>query len=187
MVANSSFPFITVLQTSPRQDRRSGFSLIEVMIALALVVLVLMLGLPALSSALASLRVRAVAEGILAGLQIARTEAVRRNQPVSFRLDSETGGGWSVLLVSDGSVLQAKPSSEGGSINVQADLGTTLTFNNLGQRTTPAGGVLSFSLTNPVGDCQPSGSIRCLSLLVQPSGEVRLCDPQRTAPDPQAC
>lgn len=181
-------PLLTAWHTRPRQRRQRGFSLIEVMVALALVVLAMLLGLPAFTSTLASMRVRAVAEGMLAGIQTARTEAVRRNQQVAFRLDAETGGGWSVLLVNDGSTLQAKPASEGGSVNVQADLDTTLNFNNLGQRTAPVGGVLTFSLTNPGGgDCQPSGSIRCLSLLVQPSGEVRLCDPQRAAPDPQAC
>lgn len=165
-----------------------GFTLIEAMIALALVLVAMLIGLPAFTSTLAGIRVRAVAEGMLAGIQMARSEAVRRNQQVSFRLDAESGGAWSVRLVSDDSTLQSKPASEGGTVNVQADLDTTLTFNNLGQRTAPVGGALTFSLTNPsVGDCQPSGSVRCLSLLVQPGGEVRLCDPQRTAPDPQAC
>lgn len=165
-----------------------GFSLIEAMIAVSLLALLIMAGMPTFSGIVADMRVRSAAEGMLAALQSARSEALRRNQSVSFRLDAEDGGGWSVLLVSDGSTLQSKPASEGGSVNVQADIDTTITFNNLGQRTAPAGGVLTFSLTLPdIGDCQPTGSIRCLSLTVQTSGEVRMCDPRRTAPDPQAC
>jgi type IV fimbrial biogenesis protein FimT len=158
------------------------------MIAMALMMLIILVGLPAFSGMLASMRVRAVAESLLTGVQTARTEAVRRNQPISFQLDAEDGGGWSVLLVADGSTLQSKPASEGGTVNVISDLGATLTFNNLGQRTVPAGGLLTFSLANPdVAPCQPAGNIRCLSVTVEPGGQVRLCDPQRAAPDPQAC
>lgn len=165
-----------------------GFSMIEVMMTMVLILLIIMVGMPTFSGILASMRVRSVAEGMLSGIQMARTEAVRRNQPVSFQLDSETGGGWSVVLTADGSALQTKPASEGGAIIVQGDLDTTLTFNNLGQRTAPAGGVLTFTFANPdVDGCQPSGSIRCLSITVQAGGQARLCDPARTSPDPQAC
>lgn len=155
---------------------------------MALMLLIVLVGLPTFSGIIANMRVRSVAEGMLSGIQAARTEAVRRNQPVSFRLDTETGGGWSVVLTADGSTLQSKPASEGGAVIVQGDLDTTLTFNNLGQRTAPAGGVLTFTFANPdVDGCQPSGSIRCLSITVQGGGQTRLCDPARTAPDPQAC
>lgn len=175
--------------TAPaRRSKERGFSLVELIIAVALMVLIVLVGLPAFSGILSGFRVRAVAEGMLAGVQMARTEALRRNQAISFVLTAEDGGGWDVRLVSDGSTLQTKPASEGGKVNVQADLDTTITFNNLGQRTAPAGGALTFSLTMPdVGSCQPVGNIRCLSVVVQASGEVRLCDPQRLAPDPQAC
>lgn len=178
----------TTLNWADRPGRSmAGMTLVELMIAMALVVLVLLLGMPSFSGMLASLRLRSVAEGMLGGIQMARTEAARRNQSVNFRLDAQDGGGWSVALA-DGSTLQSKSASEGGSVNVQSDLGTTLTFNNLGQRTVPAGGALTFSLTNPdAGDCQPSGPIRCLNITVQAAGQARLCDPRRTAPDPQAC
>lgn len=184
-------PFLS--SAMPRSDcgQRSGmagFSLIEAMIVMTLCALVIMLGMPTFSGVLASFRVRSVAEGMLAAIETVRTEAVKRNATVSFLLTAEDGGGWSILLVSDGSTLQSNPASAGGTVNVQPDSGNTLTFNNLGQRTVPVGAVATFSLTNPdAGPCQPTGNVRCLSLRVQPSGEVRLCDPQRSAPDPQAC
>lgn len=119
---------------------------------------------------------------------MARTEATRRNQQVRFQLDSEDGGGWSVVLVTDDSILQAKSAGEGGTVLVQSDMGAALTFNNLGQRIAPLGGPLTYFFSNPdVGACQPGGNIRCLSIIVQSSGQVRLCDPQRATPDPQAC
>jgi type IV fimbrial biogenesis protein FimT len=181
---------VMTMRFSVRRKRRegAGFSLIELMVAIVLLMLIVLVGLPAFTGIMASMRVRAVSESLLSGVQMARTEAVRRNQPVSFHLDAEDGGGWSVLLVEDASVLQAKPASEGGTVNVQSDLGTTVTFNNLGQRLIPAGGVLTFSFTNPdVGECQPAGNIRCLSVTIEPGGQARLCDPQRSDPDPQAC
>jgi type IV fimbrial biogenesis protein FimT len=165
-----------------------GFTLVELVIVIALLGLVLVLGMPSFTGVLASMRVRSVAEGMLGGIQTARTEAMRRNQQVSFNLDSEDGGGWSVVLDADASVLQLKSAGEGGTVLVQSDLGAALTFNNLGQRTVPAGGAVTYFLSNPdVAPCQPSGVVRCLSIIVQPSGQVRLCDPQRAAPDPQAC
>lgn len=171
-----------------RPGRSGGFSLIEVLVAIGLALLLILVGLPTFTGIMASMRVRAVAESLLAGVQTARTEALRRNQPTNFRLDAEEGGGWSVLLVADGSVLQAKPAGENRSVHVQADRDSMLTFNNLGQRTVPTGGVLTFSFSNPaVDECQPAGSVRCLAVTVDAGGQTRLCDPQRTAPDPQAC
>lgn len=184
-------PLLPLANRRPRRagrGRGAGFSLIELMVATGLLLLIILVGLPTFSGIMASMRVRAVAESLLAGVQTARTEALRRNQSTSFRLDAEEGGGWSVLLVADGGVLETKPAGEGGSVQVQADRDSTLIFNNLGQRTAPAGGVLTFSFSNPgVDECQPAGSVRCLAVTVDAGGQTRLCDPQRTAPDPQAC
>jgi type IV fimbrial biogenesis protein FimT len=155
---------------------------------MAVMLSVILVGLPTFTGILASMRVRAVGEGLLSGIQMARTEAVRRNLPVGFKLDSEDGAGWSVFLVSNASVLQSKPASEGGTVNAVADLDSSLIFNNLGQRIAPTGGTLTISITNPdVAPCQPGGNVRCLSILVEAAGQARLCDPQRSAPDPQAC
>lgn len=171
-----------------KSPAQKGFTIVELMTALVLLSLILVVGMPTFSGVLASMRVRSVAEGMLGGIQMARTEATRRNQPVRFQLDSEDGGGWSVVLVTDDSILQAKSAGEGGTVLVQSDMGAALTFNNLGRRVAPLGGPLTYFLSNPdVGACQPGGSIRCLSIIVQSSGQVRLCDPQRATPDPQAC
>jgi type IV fimbrial biogenesis protein FimT len=66
--------------------RGRGFSLIELMVAVTLLSLLLMLGLPQMSITLQNFRVRTVAESIVSGLQTARTEAVRRNANVRFQL-----------------------------------------------------------------------------------------------------
>jgi hypothetical protein len=92
----------------------------------------------------------------------------------------------------DESVLQTFSAEEGSGIVVLVDPAGTdvVSFNALGQRTMPAPetGSITFSITNPVaGACQPSGGVRCLNIVIDAGGRSLMCDPQRSAGDPQAC
>ncbi|MFY9328275.1 MAG: GspH/FimT family pseudopilin [Georgfuchsia sp.] len=66
--------------------RRGGFSLVEMMIVIAITAILLALGIPSFTAYLANLKVRTTAEGFLSGLQLARADAVRRNARVEFIL-----------------------------------------------------------------------------------------------------
>jgi type IV fimbrial biogenesis protein FimT len=66
-----------------------GFSLIELMIGLALLAALLALGAPEIFSYLRNAKVRAAAENLYAGMQLARAEAVRRNAWVQFIVTSD--------------------------------------------------------------------------------------------------
>ncbi len=63
-----------------------GFTLIEVMVALTIVALMAMLGLPSMSAYFQNAKLGSAAQTFAAGLQMARTEAIRRNAPVEFLL-----------------------------------------------------------------------------------------------------
>jgi type IV fimbrial biogenesis protein FimT len=168
--------------------RHAGISLIEIVIALAVVGMLMVAGLPALSGMLANIRVRGAAEEVAGGLQLARAEAMKRNQNVTFRVDASDGAGWSVVQDSDQSVITGKPATAGGTIQLEGDLDTFARFSNLGLRTLPVGGDLTFAVTNPgAGDCQPAGPVRCMNVIVRVGGQTRLCDPLRPAGDPQSC
>lgn len=168
--------------------RHAGLSLVEVAITMALLGIILSIGLPAFRTTLGNMRVRQVAESLRDGLQTARNEAVKRNAAVAFNLDNATGGGWSVTLVSDGTLLRSKAAAEGSYVLVSAGGAMEVDFSNLGLMTLPAAPSQTFSVSNPgVDGCAPGGSIRCLSIVVAAGGQVRLCDPLRTSPDPQAC
>jgi type IV fimbrial biogenesis protein FimT len=65
--------------------RASGFTLIELLITLAVMALLFMLGLPSMNTWLQNQQLRTSAEGIQAGLQLARAESLRRNVPVRFQ------------------------------------------------------------------------------------------------------
>jgi len=170
-----------------------GFTLVELMVAIALLAFLLLIAYPGFVTMLANLRVRAVGDGVLSGLQYARGEALKRNMEITFRLDPVTGvgGGWQVVLP-DTTVIQQKSAAEGGAVEAQMAGGNVdVVFNNLGRRSQPAAppANLDIDITNPgVAACETAGgSIRCLRVTVALGGEVRLCDPRRPAGDPQAC
>lgn len=65
-----------------------GFSVIELLIVLAVLGALLGLALTSYNTTIASTRTRATAESMLAGLQLARSEAIRRNVPMRFQIVS---------------------------------------------------------------------------------------------------
>jgi type IV fimbrial biogenesis protein FimT len=84
-----------------------GFTLIEMMITLAVFALLIMIGLPGMTTWLQNTQIRTSAETMQMGLQFARAEALRRNVPVRFQLVdslnagcalSDTGSSWVVNL-----------------------------------------------------------------------------------------
>jgi type IV fimbrial biogenesis protein FimT len=86
-------------------NRMQGFSLIELLIGIAVLAVLVGLGIPAFTTMLRNFQIRTAAEAVANGLQVARTEAVRRNTTVRFQLvntlDSEcdliaTGPHWVV-------------------------------------------------------------------------------------------
>ncbi|MCX8087288.1 MAG: GspH/FimT family protein [Rhodocyclaceae bacterium] len=169
-----------------------GLSLIEVIIVIVLIGFLLITGLPAFSTMLANQRIRSVADAVLAGLQTARIEAMKRNQNVTFTFDPDSTKAWQITLP-DSTVLQSMFADQRGSVAVVPwhDV-DQIVFNNLGRRTTPSSGsvnVLNIDIRNPAIDaCETEGgSLRCLRITVGIGGELRLCDPKRPAGDPQAC
>jgi type IV fimbrial biogenesis protein FimT len=68
-----------------------GFTLIELVIAVSVLALLATLAIPMYASIVASNRTRAAAYSLVSALTLARSEAVKRNVPVSVL---PLGGGW---------------------------------------------------------------------------------------------
>ena len=65
-----------------------------------------------------------------------------------------------------------------------------LSFNGKGEVTNlPLGSSAVFNVSNPSGGAcvADGGNMRCLRVAVTSFGDVRMCDPARSAGDPQAC
>jgi type IV fimbrial biogenesis protein FimT len=79
------------------RERMQGFTLVELLVVMAIMGILLSLGVPAFTSYLANTRLRVAAESFLTGIQTARAEAIRLNSNVEFLLTN------SVPLPDDGS------------------------------------------------------------------------------------
>lgn len=189
--------------------RQRGFTIIEVVIAITIAGLLLAALMPSASAWMRNSRLRVAAESISAGLQQARNEAVRRNQPVSFFLVSDTdaismsdgcalsstSSGWVVALSSpagkcatdrDTFVAVRPPGDTANGLAVSAQdvllaNATTVTFNGYGQISN-ASPIFCIKVSNA-----NDATARALNIAVNPGGQVRMCDPAVGASDPRAC
>lgn len=66
--------------------RALGFTLIEVLVSLVIIALMMVIGLPSMTTYFQNSKISTAAQGYASGLQVARTEAIRRNLPVDFLL-----------------------------------------------------------------------------------------------------
>jgi len=197
-------------------DKRThGFTLIELLTTLAVLALLLMVGLPSMTTWLQNQQLRTSAESLQAGLQFARAEALRRNAPVRFQLVdtltaacalTNTGTNWIVSLQDPTGLCDVNPSDTNAPLAIQKRSGAegtpnaviagtngaatanTVTFNGLG-RVSGAGPITRIAVSNTSGGaCQPAGPMRCLRLDISSAGQVRMCDPAVTDnTDPRFC
>ena len=197
-----------------RRHLVTGFSLIELLVGLAIVAMLLALGLPAFSNSLANAKIRASASAFHSSAQFARSEAIRLNGGVELILTADaaiaanvqtvvpslTGSNVMVRYRIPGSTdpytfLQSKSAQEGslqsgGGNSVHTTASTaTLVFDGSGA--TDQAAQATFSFTNPAGgacaDAQGVGPMRCLNVRISVTGQTRLCDPVIAAGDSRAC
>lgn len=176
-----------------RHNQR-GFSLVELTVALVVVSILVSMAVPSFMTWVQNNQIRTTSESILAGLQLARAEAVRRNTRVQFTLAGASFQNWTVGCVTpigdlnaDGvddcpAVIQSRNSVEGTANAVVAVDNTTITFAGLGR----ANLAMTADITNPTGGgcAAANGPMRCSRILVSTGGQVRMCDPAITISDP---
>ena len=189
----------------------AGFSLIELMVTIALVGILAVMGVPAFTNWIQNSHIRTAAESISDGLQLARAEAVRRNTTVRFNLTSASGlVDWEVCASANSpcpssDIIQKRANTEGsvnarigvynnGDGNNAANYATIIaagnelpahaTFNGLGRTVSDStSNVVRVDVTNSVN----ANARRLVITVGIPGGEIRMCDPALTSPDPKAC
>ncbi len=184
----------------------AGFSLIELMIVLSVLSILFAVGMPAFGRLLHDIDIRGSAEGLRAGLQKARTEAVTRNALVRISFSNVSGRpGWTLGCVSSSLRCPATISSYSANADTQIRWGAArsddqiavstalaagnrlpsgVTFNALGA----APGVESnadasrIDVTHAINE-----QARRLVLMITAAGAVKMCDPSAASDSVLRC
>lgn len=187
-----------------------GFSLVELMVAVALLALLLALAGPSYGIWIANAKTRTLSDTLQNGLRLAQAEAARRHRQVVFFRTTSTACTAAVTASAGGShwVVRSVPLVAGDPVEtiqcgqiVETTDGATVTgptalcFNGIGRQvanadpgiggstcTLPPTGTSAFDISHAQGD-------RPLRVIVTLAGSVRLCDPARTlsATAPDGC
>ena len=203
--------------TSRSPIERQGFTLVELMVTIALLSVLLMAVLPDIGTWMRNLNIKSTSSTLMAGLTTAREQAVRRNRVVRFSLvtltDNSTmdnscavsasGRSW-VVSMSDpvGKCRDDVSSTVEPMIlakQVTGDGGMKTTVQSLNA----AGGAASWIAFDQFGRVQASPTAittinidattsnsenRPLRIIVSPGGDAHLCDPKvNITGDPRKC
>ena len=180
-----------------------GVSLIELMVAVAILAILVMLGMPTFQQWTLNTRIRTVTESIQNGLRLARNEASQQSRYVRFQLSSATSWQVCVLPASAASALAATDCSTAtstvqswnspGMSNVQVGTSTASTYKTIISGGVPAGitynalgrptaygstSILRIDVTAAQSALQASS--RRLVTTISPGGMVNMCDPAFT-------
>ena len=175
--------------------RLPGFTLIELMVALAIFGLLLMLAGPMYGQFMANHQIRNATDAILNGVQQAEGSAVRNNALARLVINTTTGtGGWQVLQTIDG-VESATPvqiykladgAPNAGIATVPADA-NQLTFDGFGRIVPNVDATATLTCIKVTHSLAGS---RALNVAISSTGlgvGTKLCDPAVAAGDPLAC
>lgn len=164
----------------------SGFTLLELMVVVAILAVLAGIGLPSVRSLLLNQRLAAAAQAFNAALSLARTEAIQRSQSVRVAAlaDRDWSGGWTVVTGVSGSTGPDAPATlrrfQGlpDGVRVDASLGDGFAqgvrydsngFSRRAANAAFAAGCLTLK----------ADTGRRASIVVSASGRARVCNPDQ--------
>ncbi len=180
-------------------ERTSGFTLIELMIALSIFAILVLLALPMYSDFIGNTQIRNAAENSLTGVRLAQASAIKSNHLARFFVDST---GWAVYAWDDEAAtpdfaivpVQSYKFAEGASqISPPTPTppgATTVTFDGLGRviaNTDASASLTQIEVTNP--NVVNARKLRLMISGVGGNTGIKLCDPDPgvAANDPRVC
>ena len=173
-----------------------GFTLIELMIAISILAIILVVGVPNYQTTIQNNRVTTNANGLVSAIMIARSEAIKRGVDVQIRSisgNSNWSTGWSVVTDSDNNnVFSVTPDCIGNNdceVHRRAGLDSGVTLNSVVNNVTlfqfDPRGRLRTAVSNPdtLVMCDNRGFVpQARAIVVTNTGRSRVV----SATDPQA-
>lgn len=159
---------------APRRMRRAGgFTLVELMVVMAVFVVVFSVAVPGMSEFTANNQVVATRSAFSAAVALARSEAVKRNRAVI--LQPLTGGatgnefakGWEIVVDENG---DGEAGEKELRIRSYPELAASIRLSGSGSLTFRATGALGNASDQVFTVCRASGSAVGYSVTVTPSG-----------------
>ena len=146
--------------------RQSGFTVIEIMVVIAIVGVLSAIAFPAMTDLIRTQKVRSAAYDLFADLTFARGEAIARGRNVT--MTSNAGTDWlkGGMIIDTGNNAVLRQQGEGSSGIIFTADGSQVVFERNGR--TSAGRV-SFSIS-PVDASAPANQKRCIR--IDPSGRA---------------
>lgn len=156
------------------KKKQAGFSMIELMISVFIMVIILSVAAPNYMSWMGNVKVKGVGEGLHFAMLQAKAEAIKRNEYIKLVVNSDTT--WQIVD-KDGNILNKKGSDE-ATVGVALDLtGEAITFNGMGMVVgNEDGSVTLTSLDINPSDEANIGIVKSLRLQVNDGGTIFLCD-----------
>ncbi|MBA3695735.1 MAG: GspH/FimT family pseudopilin [Methylotenera sp.] len=179
-----------------------GMSLIELLLGIALMGILTTFAVPSYKAWVQNSKIRNSASSIQNGLQLARAEAIKRNQRVQLELRG-VNSAWTVCVSpspagncpnpDDSSTIQSRATGDGGSssITVNTTLAGPYVFDGLGtlRSPSPAANTLIRITVDINPSVLPAADSRDLQIIMGAGGNSRLCDPNLSSSgtDPRRC
>jgi type IV fimbrial biogenesis protein FimT len=139
--------------TITTNSRTKGFTLLELMIVVALVAIIATMGYPSFTEFMVSQRVRAAASALYDSLLLARSEAVKRNTAVSMSV-TNLKDGWTIVVTSNTTLLRTQEPFAGLQFS---PANPSIAYNGFGRLSSGAG--TKITVTSP-----SSSKSRCITI-----------------------
>lgn len=116
--------------------KASGYTLLEILVTIAVVAIVASLAVPSFQNMIATQRVRSAANDLVAALNFARSEAVKRNRVVTVTPGAAWTAGWTITYVDSGGTTQTLQTHEAfeGVTLISSPAATAISYRADGRR-----------------------------------------------------